>query len=467
MKWLACALFVSLPAAAYNEAVHVFVTGQAFKGPEFEEVLQPPTQADLDAFRELFAKAARKPLRDAYEFKEFLMLDPAARVHGFDLMPDDAQPLTRGELLQRASRWPDDDERNRHRFLRDSSRQIVRAPDGSPIPYDPATLDFGGLSGVTSQAHAHYGLVSEPLSSDTEVLKKEPWRFAVPATAHAYGPEFVRIYTELAELAGTSGLPSAPWLQAVFAGAAFHHLEDLCNQIHTVQVGIYEFFRAAFFQSKLQDLKTLGGLFGPRYSLKRVGLRLIANHHLLSEDLFAKRVRERVTNPPDLSRNDPQIAGDDLASVIIRYSSREAAEVYRLAWTYSAPSLRDGIHGHEYGDADDPDQWISHSKQADAAVEQAYALAWRGLERAATAIRLQWRTIRAGAEPDLLREAAFLTDYHRGAAERRAKYKPAPPEKLRIAWGYPIALVLLIAVIVYFGYLARHHRQRHRERAAA
>jgi hypothetical protein len=231
MKRLVCifasvAALVPFPAFAYNEAVHAFVTRRALSGPEFSDVLQPPTQADLDAFREAFARASGKPLRDAYEFKEFLMLDPAAKVHGFDLTPDDAQPMTRGELLERASRWPDDDGRNRNRFFRDERREVVRAPDGSAMPYDPATLDFGGLTGTTSQGHAHYGLVSEPLSSDPKVLKKEPWRFAVPATAHAYGPEFVRIYTELAELAGESGLPSGPWLQAVFAGAAFHHLED-------------------------------------------------------------------------------------------------------------------------------------------------------------------------------------------------------------------------------------------------
>jgi hypothetical protein len=73
----------------------------------------------------------------AWEFKQFLMLDPAARVHGFDPTPDDA-PLTRGELLERASRWPDDDERNRHRYLRDPrTHQVVPAADGSPTPLRP------------------------------------------------------------------------------------------------------------------------------------------------------------------------------------------------------------------------------------------------------------------------------------------------------------------------------------------
>jgi hypothetical protein len=455
MKWLFCIGFLSLPALAYNEAVHGFVTGRAFAGPEFDEVLQPPSQADLDAFRELVSQALGKTLRDSYELKQFLMLDPAALVHGFDLTPGDRKPISRGELLNLAARWPDDDERNRHRYFRDQEREVVRLPDGSPVPYDPSTLDFGGLSGTTSQGHAHYGLVSGPLSSDPEVLKKEPWRFAVPATAHAYGPEFVRIYSELAELAGASGLPSGPWLQAAFAGAAFHHLEDLCNQIHTVQVGIYEFFEAAFIQSKLRDLKTAGGLLGRRYSLKQIGLRLITNHHLLSEDLFAKRVGEAAGSPPDLS-DDPQIKGDDLAAVIIGLSSREAPAAYRLSWIYSAPSLRDGINGHEFGDGDDPDRWVSSSPEAKQALQESYVLAWRGLRRAATAIRLQWKTIRSAPKPSLAQEAAFLTAYHAQAALRRSQYKPAGPEQLGIAWGYPAALVLLIGVVVYF--IRRHAR---------
>src|SRR5947199_1031436 len=152
------------------------------------------------------------------------MLDPAARVHGFDALPgDDAGTLHR--LLERASRWPDDDERNRHRYLHDRrTREIVRAPDGSPIPYDPATLDFGGLTGTTSQGHAHYGLVEGPLSDDPEVLKKDPRRFAVPKSAHAWGAELAEIYTDLALLASRSDVPGREWLAACFAGAAFHHI---------------------------------------------------------------------------------------------------------------------------------------------------------------------------------------------------------------------------------------------------
>ena len=434
MRLVAALLLVSAPAFAYSEAVHSAITHKAF--PEAGEVLAPPSQADLDAFRELFwNRAARNPefLRkypasrsfSAWEFKEFLMLDPAARVHGFDIGPE--APMTHGDLLAAASRWPDDDERNRRRYLRDPrTHTVLEASDGSPMPYDPATLDFGSLSGTTSQGHAHYGLVDEPLSDDPAVLKKEPWRFAVPPTAHAYGLEFIDIYSELARLAGQSGLRSAPWLQAAFAGAAFHHIEDLCNQIHTVQVGIYEFFQSAFLQSKLRDLKTLGGVFGRRYSLKEVGLRLIANHHLLSEDLFAKHLRL----PEGEERLTPR--------QIIAVSSREAPEVYRLAWRFSAKTLRDGIDGHEFDGAkgDDPDAYIDPSQTA--AIEQFYALEERGIRRAVGALHA-WQV---GPERDLV---PMLIAYHARAAERRADYRPAGPENLGIAWGYPVAAAVLLA----------------------
>ena len=450
IKPFAIVVLFAAPGFAYNEAIHALITRTALPQPDV--LVQPPTQADLDAFRALVCKTC-----DAWAFKEFLMLDPAARVHGFDLTPDDAAPLTRTELLARASRWPDDDERNRHRYLRDPrSHEIVKASDGSPMPYDPATLDFGSLTGTTSQGHAHYGLVDGPLSDDPEVLKKDPAHFAVPPTAHAYGAEFAQLYTDLALLAANSGLPSAQWLTLTFEGAAFHHLEDVANQIHTVQVGIYEFFESAFIQSKLRDLKTLGGLFGERKSLKQIGLRLIANHHLMSEDLFAKHV-----GTPNLDAQDnsfDSVGGPEfglaLAKALIAQSSREGPQVYRLAWQFSAPALRDGVYGHEYdGDkGDDPNDYIDKTKTAQLA--EFYQLQMRGVRRAATVLRVWQKRFDAEherADPALLRRVAvermdaLLVPYHQQAEKRRALYQPVPPERAGIAWGYPVAAAVLLA----------------------
>ena len=66
----------------------------------------------------------------SYELKQFLMLDPTATVHGFDDTRD--KPMTRLEWLTQASRWPDDDERNRRRYLRDPKlHAVIKASDGS------------------------------------------------------------------------------------------------------------------------------------------------------------------------------------------------------------------------------------------------------------------------------------------------------------------------------------------------
>jgi hypothetical protein len=475
---LLCA--VSLPAAAYNEAIHALLTRRAFadRTAWLAEPLAAPTQADLDAFRALSWRTAAQ-LRDpalrakflsrwpseqtftAWEFKQLFLLDPAAAVHGFDLV--DAGPMARGDLLAAASRWPDDDQRNRHRYLRAADHGIVRAPDGSPVPYDPATLDFGSLTGTTSQGHAHYGLVTEPLSDDPAVLKNEPWRFAVPSTAHAYGAELAQLYTDLSLLAAGSDLASREWLAACFAGAAFHHLEDVGNQIHTVQVGVYEFFRDALLQSKLRDLRTLGGLLGERRSLRQIGLRLVANHHLFSEDLFAKRV---LAGAPEvraavdgLDRDDPALAGKvppagdfgrAIAQATIDLSSREGGEVYRLAYRLTTPTLRDGM-GHEYDSSagDDPDRYL----RADpGALASFYELEGRGLRRASTALRLwQARFDAARAQPDaeaaVQRSLALLLPYHEAAAGRRAAYHPAAEEQRGVAWAYPAAALAVLCVI--------------------
>jgi hypothetical protein len=493
----ALALLCAPSALAYNEAIHALVTGRAFasRAAWLDETLAAPTPEDLEAFRALFFHAASNDGRfaarwptvesfTAWEFKQLLMLNPAARVHGFD--PVDLRATKRGELLQLASRWPDDDERNRYRYAYDASHRIVRAPDGSPLPYDPATLDFGGLTGTTSQGHAHYGLVEGPLSDDPEVLKKDPRRFAVPRTAHAWGAELSGIYTDLALLAASSDLHGREWLAASFAGAAFHHIEDVANQIHTVQVGIYDFFRDAWLQSKLRDVTTLGGVLGPRRTLEQIGVRLVANHHLFSEDLFAKRVAEaessghRAPQVADavagLDRDDAQFAaqarsaversggafGRALAQAMIDVSSTEGADVYALAYRLSAKTLRDGL-GHEYDGAkgDDPDAFLAPpSPDREATLTKFYQLEARGLRRAATALRL-WE---AGFEAVLptrpsaptTRILAIVLPYQDAAAARRASYVPAARQSPGIAWGYPLAALVAVAAASFL--IARKRR---------
>jgi hypothetical protein len=235
------------------------------------------------------------------------------------------------------------------------------------------------------------------------------------------------------------------------------------NQIHTVQVGIYQFFRDAWFQSKARDVFTVGGLLGERRSLRQIGVRLIANHHLFSEDLFAKRVQANAPEVADalrgLGTDEAQLVGsvaqgDDfggtIAQALIDISSREGGEVYRLAYRLTVPTLRDGM-GHEYDGAngDDPDRYLGN---ADPQPQHAfYALEGRGLRRAATAVRLweaRFESSRGSVSPlvPVQRSVAMLLPYHDAAAARRAAYKPAPAERNEIAWGYPATVLAIVAV---------------------
>jgi hypothetical protein len=492
---------IALPssrARAYNEAVHASLTRRAFAGRTawLAEPLPAPTEAELTALRarfwilasqsgdpalraEFLARFPSADALDAWAFKELLMLNPAARVHGFDDAQNESA-RSRETLLLLASRWPDDDKRNQSRIQRDAARQPILDPQGAPLPFDPATLSLGAVTGQSSQGHAHYGLLRGPFSEDPAVLQRDPRHFALPADAQSWGAQFAQLYTDLAVVAHGSQLPSRGYLEATFSGAAFHHLEDVSNQIHTIQVGIFEFFEAAFLQSKERDLLTLGGLLGPRAPLRELGLHLVFVHHLLLEDLFAKRMLEDDAGKPvgpDLSlafsglgNDEPSLVDAARASMsaarqqgkgeiealaydIIESSSFEGPDCYRLIWRLSAPVLHDG-RGYSYDGAngDDPDNFIVASGAAgQETLGRFYALESIGAHRATTALRL-WQTAfdaevnRAGADQRAVdRILALVLPYQREAARRRAAYHHSA-EVVGVAWGYPVALALLILV---------------------
>ena len=145
---------------------------------------------------------------------------------------------------------------------------------------------MGGLTGLSSQAHAHYGLPHLAFSDEPSVLKSDPRRFAVPPTVHTFGADFAESYTVLAALAAR--LPGGERLALTQAGAAAHHIEDVANQIHTVQVGIYAFFVDAKIDSIKEELLSVGGLLRPRPSFVSIGHR----HHLQSSHPRRVAVRQ-------------------------------------------------------------------------------------------------------------------------------------------------------------------------------
>src|SRR5690349_8054558 len=150
--------------------------------------------------------------------------------------------------------------------------------------------------------------------------------------------------------------PPNPTLAWLFTGQAFHYLEDVSNQIHTVQVGIYEFFVDATIARILLSLKTGGGYLGELRSMASIGIDVLTNHHVLSEKLTRKRLidaREGRTTPEGIrlleapTKDDPEFRaalddalrswrrepaqapfGEILTRATIEASSREGGAVY-------------------------------------------------------------------------------------------------------------------------------------------
>ncbi len=158
--------------------------------------------------------------------------------------------------------------------------------------------------------------------------------------------------------------------------------------------------------------------------------------------MFAKHLGEL---PLAIDVPEREIASaPDLVRAVIERSSREAPEVYRLAWRYSSETLRDGVYGHEYDGAkgDDPDAYVLHTPEAEQAMRDFYAIQQRGLRRAVTAVR-EWQRRFPGKPHD---PVPALVAYHDAAAQRRSSYKPEATGSPGIAWGYPGAIVGLLLV---------------------
>ncbi|HEX8950640.1 MAG TPA: hypothetical protein VF945_02290, partial [Polyangia bacterium] len=276
-------------AAAYDQKVHVLLSAHAYGGPAVvtgdgaavralrERLWHLGAEArDAGLARRFRLRWPRIETFDAWSMKQLFALNPEKRIAGFD--DDIALPAgdAARDVYAAASRLPDDDQRNRDRFRHDDRRGRVYDGWGRPVPDDPATLEMGGLTGLSSQAHAHYGLPHLAFSDEPSVLKSDPRRFAIPPTVHTFGADFADSYSLLAALA--SRMPGGHRLALTLAGAAAHHLEDVANQIHTVQVGIYAFFVDAKIESIKEDLASVGGLLRARPSFVSIGIDIISNH---------------------------------------------------------------------------------------------------------------------------------------------------------------------------------------------
>ncbi|MGA8891437.1 MAG: hypothetical protein WB493_07710, partial [Anaeromyxobacteraceae bacterium] len=423
---LAAGLLLPGAARAYEERVHQLI-GERALPRDLPQGLVRPTQADVDELRiatwragashpdpavrarflALYPSEARF---DAWAWKELLGLTPEARVVGVDELPDrggDARLV-----LALSARDPDADGRNVERFAHDADRRVRKDAAGKPLPFDPAQLHMGALTGLASQAHAHYGLPRLAFSDAPEVLKTEPRRWAWPPDAQAFAADFAELHTDVALAAALSGTPGGRSLGFLWAGAAHHYVEDVANQIHTLQA-VYPFFRDAKIESWKENALSVWGLLRPRPGFEEIGIGIIKNHHLFLEDLWGARVTDAAAGRPvaegvragmaaldggdpteeaalDALRLDP--AGPFARAIVdrlVEVSSLEGADVYLAARDLARPRLSRARYVYAAGTADaelrdDPDP---------ARLARFYELEARGFGRAASAIRRHVRLL--------------------------------------------------------------------------
>jgi hypothetical protein len=424
-RWLApwtAAAALALPGAAspYEEPVHQLIGERALPAT-LPADLARPTMADVDALRvatwragashpdpgvraRFLSRYPSEPQFDGWAWKELLGLTPEARVVGIDLLPGVGQDAR--AVLAFCSRLPDDDKRNVERFAHDRERRVRHDAAGKPLPADPAQLDMGALTGLSSQAHAHYGLPALQFSDSPDVLKSDPRRFAYPPTARAFAPEFAQMHTDVAIAAAASGTPGGRALAWIWLGASHHYMEDVANQIHTLQA-VYPFFVDAKLQSWKEDALSLWGLLRPRPGFVEIGIGIIKNHHLFLEDLWGARVADAAagrTAPPgavagiavlasgdsqeerelDALRLDPDAPfARAITEQLIEVSSREGADVYLAARDIANPRLSRSRYVYVEKTADSE----LRANPDPARLARFYELEARGFGRAGSAVR--------------------------------------------------------------------------------
>jgi hypothetical protein len=352
---------------------------------------------------------------------------------------------------------------------------------------------MGGLEGISSQAHAHYGLPPIPRSDDPRVLEAEPRRFAVPPEARTFAADMAQAHTDLALGAASLGTPGGRQLGWALLGQGEHYLEDVANQIHTLQA-VYPFFVSAKLESLQEDLLTLGGLLGRRRGFIPIGIGIISNHHLFAEALWSAQVVAAAAGRGDaaagraglaaIAAGDPAFEatldglalGPDgpfaaaLVEALEEVSSLEGAEVYLLARQVGRARL--STRGYEFPDGGDA------AKDLDPAADpRALARLWelerRGFARAGSAVRRHVRLYRealaAAGDGETgraaLRQAAlgrFVAGSLAALEAREARlatWTPEAPARATVAWAWPGGLALLLALA---GLLAWRWRARRR-----
>jgi len=486
------------PAAAYDEVVHQVITADALGNiKSLDDLLQPPDSASLDRFRLYiyevfrgvpeFSREYPQPQSfDPWAFKKFLGLNPEATVFGIDKLT--TQTESQRELIARAARQPDEDHRNQSRFAHDRSRNILRDAFGEPLPEDPATLEIGGLRGLSSQAHAHYQLPRGPKSEDFEVLKSEPWRFALPAEAHSFGLRFAQRFFLLSLLACSWKDPANRYYADLFLGHATHYAQDSTMPLHTVQVGLYDFFVNAKMDEYIEDARSMGGVLYRRPTLRTIGTGIINNYHVFAEKSFTqwmKRMAQQkqgqaggsshlfgepdaetthlLAQPLSIAQNSQGIM--DQIWPLVERSAHDGPKIYRLAYRLGDRKL--SRVGFEFGENQDPARFMRHYPGANADLDSMNDLQRQAASRGEV-ITLWLLRSREAAAPGLDTNAVAgilardLMNMEEQAALRRATYVPSSHFAPRNYWVFAAELLLFAVVLWFFSrFLSRWRKSSH------
>jgi hypothetical protein len=433
--WLLIVVAVTpVPGWAFEESVHDLLATYAFFDRDRwnRERIEPAPREAPEEFRQcLYGRIlgmnddelvgrfrARFPTFDNFDrwgFKEFLGVSPAAEVWGVDRFHNTR--MRRLELMAEAARHPIADQRDRERFAYDTGRRVLNDARGVALPYDPATVHGWALTGLASQRAAHWALPRDQVySSDSNVLRSEPWRFAAPEGLHSFAASRACSYTEMSVLAALWGGEGAEYLSLLYAGHAHHYLADAADQLHTVQMGTLAMWSEARAQARLEKLRTLGGLLGDRVGFERLWQAIVRNHRVFAEQLWAQElelesdIRRAGGRPHDpavaaalegVGLDDTELLaglerGDnfcwELCEALAQVGARESAALFDAVYAFSVRDIHRGTFGFNDANApsgsDDPGDFVREGAEADAARARFKELNGRAMQRAGTALRV-------------------------------------------------------------------------------
>lgn len=506
-----CTAVIPIAAHGYATQIHTELSRRSLAKSGLGDPATPINPSAFDAMRTTIDAFARSEVSlrdlwtkryptaaafDSFAEKQLFQFAAASKVIGIDTVEDRLKPgATLLDLLGLGASQPDDDWRNRERLAYDDKRQPLKDKFGKPVPADPALLNMGRLGALSSQAHAHYGLAQVELSGDADVLKSEPRRFARKPGWEA-GPiitlaaEMAQLHLDLALIAALSDAPTARELSWQFTGQGFHYIEDVGNQIHTVQVGLYDFFFDAGMERLKMGLLSGGGYLGSMRSLGSIGIDILSSHHTLSEEFTFRRFVAALEGKGDAqtqklllasTEDDPEFAkkldealvklGPNpeqgefalaMTRALIDVSSFEGDKVYRATAGIADPMLRTR-HKTFDDDRDDPEKFVRpRSAETEAAYIDFWSLQERAFRRVGTATRrwvsLQQKALANAQSPeqkDALRKIVLkrlldrqLKMLDEGEA-RLAQYLKDPPQNITAPEHAPELLVAALLLPVF------------------